>query len=92
MIYANGTEIKICGNMGLTIGAELTQVIGVIYNAVKAKTGKKAAEDFIDMCVESALLRNLPEEVKKEIDEAIDKVIDLGLEEAVKILTPGLIL
>lgn len=92
MIYAKGIEVKISGNMGLTIGAELTQVIGVIYDAVKAKTNKKEAEEFIDMCVNSALQRNLPEEVEKEIDEAVDKVIGMDLEEAVKILAPDLIL
>ena len=92
MIYAKGIEVKISGNMLLTVGAELTQVIGVIYDMIEKDVGKKAAEDFIDMCVNSALERNLPEEVKKEIDETVDQVIDLGLEEAVKILAPDLIL
>ncbi len=54
MIKINKTDMDISGS-SFVVGAELTQVIGAIYDDMKENLSEKAARDFIQICVKAAI-------------------------------------
>lgn len=78
MIKCDGAELKITGNIETTIGPELVQIIGGIYDALRTEAGA-----FIDICVNSALLR-VPDEMKAKVDEKARQMEHLTEDEILK--------
>jgi hypothetical protein len=62
MICVKGMEIIIRGKLITEIGPELVALVGAIHDAAAPKMGGGAAADFIDICIKSALQRDIPEE------------------------------
>lgn len=83
MIKCEGSKLEVRGELGTTIGPELVQIIGGIYDYIKATDGQDAAEGFIDICVTSALLR-MPEEMKAAIDEQAKQMENMTEDEVLK--------
>ena len=83
MIKCDGAELKITGNIETTIGPELVQIIGGIYDALRTEVGDAEAGAFIDICVNSALLR-MPDEMKAKVDEKARQMEHLTEDEILK--------
>ena len=94
MIYINGTEMNVKGDMLLTVGAEFVQIIGYIHDVMEQATDKKAAEEFINFCVDAALYKNLSEDQLREMDEELDAFEaehpEMSFDEKIKTLVPDL--